>query len=112
MFGQFRDPAPAHVGHGQARGGAQLVRGGRENTQAFRRVFLRALRKKVHAETDAEDRLGQPRDDAGQAGLFEPVHAVGRGADTGQDDVTGSADGGRVRGANAVGPETIEGGGQ
>jgi hypothetical protein len=66
----------------------------------------------VHAETDAEDRLGQPGDDAGQARPFEPVHAVGCGADTGQDDVTGSADGGRVRGANAVGSQTLEGSGQ
>jgi hypothetical protein len=66
----------------------------------------------VHAETDAEDRLGQPGDDAGQARPFEPLHAIGRRADAGQDDVTGSADGGRVRGTNAVGSETIEGSGQ
>jgi hypothetical protein len=66
----------------------------------------------VHPETDAEDRLRQPGDDAGQTRLLEPVHAVGCGADTGQDDVTGSADGGRVRGTSAVGSETLEGSGQ
>jgi hypothetical protein len=88
------------------------VRGGRKNAEAFRRIFLRPFCKKVHAETDAEDRLGQPGDDAGQACPFQPVHAVGCRADTGQDDVTGGADDGRVRGTSAVGSETIEGGGQ
>jgi hypothetical protein len=66
----------------------------------------------VHAEADTENRLGQRGDDFGQAGPPELVHAVRRGADSGQNDMARGADGGRISGAYAVCPESFERGGQ